>query len=447
MTNTGSSIVTISMFLLLASTQLLSSDLGDDIEDAAERMYQWTRADTSLWGSMAEFCDVYPKRLSGTDNLERGIDWIIATMRQRGWDVTTQRVTVPNWKRGNEWLKMHGQLVKDMKMAGLGGSVNTGGGSVRAAVYVVKSFDELKAHPDEARGKIVVWNVDFTSYGETVAYRYSGASEAARYGAVASLVRSIGPFGMQTPHTGSMGYIDSLPKIPAAAITMEDAMLLQRMQDRGVGTELELMMESHFEDDAVSRNVIIEVPGTSHPEEIVVMGGHIDSWDIGTGAMDDAGGCFVAWRALEMIRDLDLKPKRTIRLCLWTNEENGTRGAQAYADSTKNEHHVVGIECDGGTFRPRGFSGTMPPDMKQDLLDAFEHIELIGASEIRDGEGGADTGPLLKKGIPVMELDVDISRYFWYHHTEADTPDKLNGQEMNDCTYAMAIAAWACANR
>lgn len=437
-------------FLLLvpfAATPVYSLGLGDDIEDAAEAMYKWTRTDTSLWHMMAEFCDYYPKRLSGSDNLERGIDWVIATMRARGWDVRTQNVSVPSWKRGNEWLKMHGVLEKEMKIAGLGGSVSTGVAPLVAEVYVVNSFDDLKTHAEEVKGKIVVWNVEFTTYGETVAYRYGGASEAARYGAVASLVRSIGPFGMQTPHTGGMKYNDSLPKIPAAAISMEDALLLQRMQDRKVKIELELMLVSSWASDANSRNVIIELKGTTHPEEIVVMGGHIDSWDLGTGAMDDAGGCFVAWRALEMMRDLGLKPRRTIRLCLWTNEENGTRGAQAYADSTKNEHHVAGIESDGGTFRPRGFSGTLPPDMKEDLLDAFEHLEIIGASEIRDGDGGADTGPLREKGIPVMELEVDISRYFWYHHTEADTPDKLNPKEMNDCTYAMALAAWACANR
>jgi carboxypeptidase Q len=312
-------------------------------------------------------------------------------------------------------------------------------------VLVVRSFDELRTRQHEARGRIVVWNVEFTTYPATVAYRYNGASEAARYGAVASLVRSVGPFGLQTPHTGGMGYNDSLAKIPAAAITMEDAMMLQRMQDRGERIELELRMQARWEPDAPSRNIIIEIPGTERPNEVVVMGGHIDSWDIGSGAMDDAGGCFVAWRALVHMRTLGMRPKRTIRVCFWTNEENGLRGGITYADSTKQETHVMGIESDYGTFRPVAFSTSAKGDLRAKLDDVVSLLDVVGAAQLRDGEGGADTSPLHERGVPVMELVTD-GRYFWYHHTDADTPDKLDPVEMRQCAYAMALMAWVNAN-
>lgn len=433
--------------LYIASVTAYSGDGAERFRKDADRMLAWTRADNELYPLLANFTDHFPRRISGSVALEQGIDWIIASMRAEGWDVRTQPVMVPNWKRGKESLTMTQPMVRSMPFCGLGGSVGTDGKPLTSQVLVVGSFEELTQRSAEAKGKIVVYNVPFTTYGETVRYRYKGASEAARYGAVASLVRSVGPFGIQTLHTGAMGYNDSLAKIPSGAITIEDALLLKRMQGRGEKIELQLSMEAHWMPEAPSRNVIIEIKGSDLPNEVVVMGGHIDSWDLGTGAMDDAGGGFVSWRVLTMMKRLGLRPKRTIRVCFWTNEENGLRGGKAYAEQTKSEKHVLGLESDAGVFAPTGFTCSDTATVRAFAQDVISLLTPIHATAIETGDGGADTGPLLALGVPTMELSVQGERYFWYHHTEGDTIDKLKESEMNDCVYAMAVMAWCFANR
>ena len=435
------------VLVLLSIPAIAGDDDHPTLTPAEQTLFDRTHADSSLWDLVAEFSDLYPRRLSGTENLEQGIDWIIARMKEGGWTVRTQPVMVPTWIRGRESLRMLSRPHHRLPVAGLGGSVGTGGGPIRGEALVVRSFEHLEELGEAANGKIIVWNVPFTTYGETVRYRYDGPSAAARHGAIASLVRSVGPYGLQTPHTGGMGYANDAPKIPAAAVTMEDAMLMQRMQDRGQPVLLELSMDARFADDRPSRNIIIEIPGSERPDEVVVMGGHIDCWDLGTGAMDDASGCCVTWRALEAIRSMGTTPKRTIRVCFWTNEENGLRGGTAYAEQTSDETHVIAMEVDGGTFQPTGFSGSVDGDLKDDVERLMRSTALVGASELEQGEGGADTSPLHAKGVPVLELTVDTTKYFWYHHTEADTPDKLDPRELNDCAFAMDVMAWGIANR
>jgi carboxypeptidase Q len=433
--------------LLFVSINARSGEAAGQSRPAAAQLMGVLQDGDTLWQQIAEFTDHYPRRLSGTQNLERGIDWLVERLKRDGWDVRTQPAMVPVWVRGKEWCRLvEGGSPHAMPMVGLGGSVSTGGKPLRAEVLVVTSMDDLKANAEKAKGRIVVWNVPFVKYSETVSYRYKGPSEAARYGAVASLVRSIGPYGMQTPHTGNSSYNDSLTKIPAGAITMEDAMLLQRLQDRGEHAVIELYMEGETKPDAPSRNIVFEIKGSEKPEEVVVMGGHIDSWDVGTGAMDDASGAFTTWRALHVIRRAGLKPKRTLRVCFWTNEENGLRGGKAYAEQTKNEKHFAGIEMDGGAFQPKGFSGAIPEPLLIKVKDVMTGLlQPVGATEWKDGEGGADTGPLHELGVPVLELEVDNSKYFWYHHTEADTIDKLDPQDLNKCVYAVAVMAYALA--
>jgi carboxypeptidase Q len=439
------------LLIALVATSTFNLIAGDELSKRfkadANRMLAWTREDRGCYDLIADFTDHYPRRISGSENLEKGLDWLIEKMTSEGWNVKTQPVMVPNWKRGKEALSMTQPMARTMQFCGLGGSVGTDGKPLTAGVLVVKSYDELKQRKAEVPGKIVVYNVPFTTYGETVNYRYNGPSAAAELGAVATLMRSVGPDGIQTVHTGGMGYKDGVPKIPCGAITIEDALLMQRMQDRGENMQLTVSMEAKWMPDAPSRNVIIEIPGSELPNEVVVMGGHIDSWDIGTGAMDDAGGCIAAWRALYMMQQLGMRPKRTIRVCFWTNEENGLRGGEGYAKQTPNEKHLLAIESDAGVFAPTGFNTDAKGAEKAAMEDIAKLLSPVHANNITEGGGGADIGPLKAYRAVMAGLEVQGDRYFWYHHTEGDTVDKLKQHEVNDCVYAMAVLSWCWANR
>ena len=405
--------------------------------------------DSTAYERLAYLCDTFGPRLSGSSNLEKALDWIILEMRSDGLKMARgERVQVPTWIRGNESLDLILPFKKSMAMLGLGGSIATPKGGIKAEVVVVNSFDELDEKQNDVRGKIVLFNAPFTTYGETVQYRYKGASSAARYGALASLIRSVGSWSMNTPHTGVMTYDRDQPKIPHAAITMEDAMMLGRLQKRGEKIVLHLRMEARSVADRWSRNVIAELPGSEFPEEIVVLGGHIDSWDVGQGAHDDAGGCVAAWQAVKLIKELGLQPKRTLRVVLWTNEENGGRGNKNYRDEHFDElkDHILAIESDGGVFNPRGFGFTGSDESRDILTDISRLLLPIDANAIFKGGRAADIAPLNDEGVPVMSLKVDGSKYFWYHHTNADTFDKVDIMEFNRCVAAMAIMGYVVAD-
>ena len=314
-------------------------------------------------------------------------------------------------------------------------------------VLVVGSFAELETRSAEARGRIVLFDVPFTEYRQTVAYRGTGAVAAARHGAVAMLLRSVASFSMNSPHTGGMRYDSTVTKIPAAAITVEDAMLLHRLQNRGVVPTVHLTMSARTLPDAPSRNIVAELRGRELPDEIVVMGGHIDSWDVGQGAMDDAGGVVAAWEALRLMKQLGLRPRRTIRVVGWTNEENGTRGGQGYraAHAAEVERHVFALESDNGAFKPSGIAAVGTDSALAMLRRIAPLLARIGASTVTRGGGEADIGPLLAAGVPGAGLEVDGTRYFWYHHTDADTPDKLNPAEVAQCVAVMAVYAYVLA--
>jgi carboxypeptidase Q len=299
------------------------------------------------------------------------------------------------------------------------------------------------------RGRIVLFNVPFTSYGETVRFRSSGPSRAARYGAVAMLIRSVGPDGLRTPHTGALQYAADAPKIPAAAITTEDADRIQRMADRGEKIVVRLKMEARFERDVESANVVGEIRGRERPDEIVVVGGHLDSWDVGAGASDDGGGCVVTWEALRIMKKLNLRPRRTVRVVLFTNEENGGRGGQAYRDQHRAElaRHIMMLESDGGVFRPVGFGLTGNETARDTVRAIATLLSGIAADQITPGGGGADIGPSVQEGrIPAMSLEVDGSKYFLIHHTPADTIDKIDPVEMAKCAAAVAVMAYVVAD-
>jgi carboxypeptidase Q len=418
--------------------------------EPAARLIGEAVASTFAWDRLAVLTDTIGHRLSGTAALDRAIEWAVAEMKRDGLEnVHTERVMVPKWVRGNESAEIVEPARHQMVMLGLGGSVATPPDGVQAAVLVVHSFEELDANAASARGRIVLYNVPYTSYGETVRYRSAGPSRAARLGAVASLVRAVGPPGLRTPHTGGLQYASEAPKIPAAAITTEDADLLQRMADRNNRVVVRLKMEAHFEPDVPSANVVGEIRGRELPDEVVVVGGHLDSWDVGAGATDDGGGCVVTWEALRIMKKLNLRPRRTVRVVLFTNEENGGRGGIAYRDQHRAElaKHVMMLESDSGVFRPLGvgFTGS---DAARDTIKAIATLlSGIAADQVSPGGGGADIGPSVQEGhIPAMSLDVDGSKYFAIHHTPADTIDKIDPVEMAKCAATVAVMAYVVAD-
>jgi carboxypeptidase Q len=415
----------------------------------AGRLIAAATADSAAWNKLAELTDTYGHRFSGSASLEQAIDWVMERMKAEGLqNVRGEPVMVPRWIRGHERAELLAPRYLKLPMLGLGGSVGTPEGGITAEVLVVTSFDDLRARAAEAHGKIVLFDVPFTSYGATVRYRYLGATEAAKAGAVGVLIRSVGPYGMRTPHTGTMAPYDStITKIPAAAITMEDAAMLHRMQQRGERIVVRQEMEAHFLPDSPSRNVIGEIVGREKPDEIVVIGGHIDSWDVGTGAMDDAGGVVIAWEAVRLLHKLGLRPRRTVRVVGWTNEENGGRGGQGYRDAHRAEldKHVLAIESDGGVFKPVGFGFTGSDSARATLRQIVGLLRPIGADSLLPQGGGADIGPIMALGVPGMAHVVDGTKYFWYHHTEADNVDKLDPREVAQNVAAMAVMAYIVA--
>ena len=390
-------------------------------------------------------------RLSGSAGLERAITWALAEMKKDGLDnVRAEKVMVPHWVRGEESLEMLSPVSQKLTVLGLGNSVGTPAAGISADAVVVHNFAELDALGEQVRGKIVVYNAAFTSYGATVQYRLNGASRAARYGAVAALVRSITPVSLQTPHTGAMNYDPQQPKIPVAAITIEGAELLQRTYDRGDKISLRLKMEAKFLPDAESANVIAELKGTERPDEIVLIGGHYDSWDVGQGAHDDGGSCIAAWEAIRLLKELGLRPRRTIRVVLFTNEENGLRGGNAYRDAHRAElsKHIIAIESDSGIYRPEGFglAATAPPLVRSNMMEISKLLTGIDSHRIGASGGGADIGPIMREGVLGANLDVEGSRYFDIHHTHADTLDKIDPRDLSLVVATMAVMAYTIAD-
>src|SRR5688572_20363766 len=400
---------------------------------------------------LAHLTDHIGHRLSGSKGLERAIEWALAEMKRDGLDnVRGEKVMVPHWVRGEESLEMTAPRAVSLAMLGLGNSVGTPAEGITAEAVVVRNFTELDALGEKVRGKIVVYNVPYTNYGATVQYRGSGPSRAARYGAVAAIVRSITPISLQSPHTGSLNYDQQQPKIPAAAISIEAAELLQRMHDRGDRMTLRLKMEAKFLPDAESANVIAELRGSEKPDEIVLISGHYDSWDVGQGAHDDAGGCIIAWEAVRLLKELGLRPRRTIRVVLYTNEENGLRGGNAYRDTHRGElaKHIFAIESDSGTYRPEGLglAATAPPQVRSNLHEIAKLLKGIGADGIAASGGGADIGPIMREGVVGSSLDVEGSKYFDIHHTASDTLDKIDPRDLQLCVATMAVFAYTIAD-
>lgn len=424
--------------------------ISDRYRTAADRIMTGALADSAAYDRLARLTDTFGHRLSGSQSLERAIDWVLAEMRKDGLEnVRGERVMVPHWVRGAESAELITPRRYKLHMLGLGRSVGTPKAGITAPVMVVTSFDDLTKRAAEARGKIVLFNVPFTTYGETVQYRGRGASAAARVGAVAALVRSVASNSISSPHTGAMTYDSTVAtKIPTAALSVEDAELLARMYKRGDRLVVRLKMEAATLPDVPSRNVVAELRGSERPDEVVVLGGHIDSWDVGQGAMDDGGGSVAAWEAVRLLKRLGLRPKRTLRIVLWTNEENGLRGATGYRDAHAAEldKHVMAMESDGGVFKPLGFEVASTPEGVAMTRDIGSLLGRIGANNMEAGGPDADVGPLYQRGVPTLSLNVDRTRYFWYHHSEGDTMDKLDPRELAECVAAMAVMSYVIAD-
>ena len=441
------------MKIILIVAVMLSQSFGESIKskyvETSLKIISKSLTDSTAYNRLGYMCDTFGPRLSGSKNLENAINWILKEMNSDGLEnVRGEKVAVPTWIRGKESATLLSPFKKELSMLGLGGSIATPRGGLKAEVIVVNDWDELESRSNEVPGKIVLFNAPFTSYGETVAYRYSGASAAAKHGAVASLIRSIGPWSMNTPHTGVMAYNDDVQKTPHAALTMEDAMMLSRIHDRGNKIIVKLDMNARMVADRWSHNVLGEIKGSIYPEEVVVVGGHIDSWDVGQGAHDDGGACIASWEVLRLIKELGLKPKRTIRCVMWTNEENGGKGNKGYRDMHMDEmdKHVLAIESDGGVFSPKGFGFSGNDSARKIVEEIHALMKPIGANTISEGGRAADVAPLNDEGVPVMSLKVEGSKYFWYHHTNADTFDKVDFNEFNRCIAAMAIMAYVVAD-
>jgi len=453
-----------------------AGDLADQYRSVADRLIDAALADNDGYQKLAYLCDRIGPRLSGMPSLDRAIKWSEATMKNDGLsNVRVIPVKVPKWVRGAESAQMLEPESKPLHMLGLGMSVGTPKGGITADVVVVDDFDQLnKLGADGVRGKIVVYNEKWVNYGATGQYRRAGPSIAASLGAVAVLVRSVTPLAMQIPHTGTLDYDEAQPKIPAAALTIEDAMMLGRYAAQKLPIKIHLEMAAHMEPDADSGDVMGEIPGREHPEEVVVLGGHVDSWDVGRGAQDDGSGIITSLQAVALIKKLGLQPRRTIRVVFWVNEENGGRGGEAYrtwvGDAIKN--HVAAIEMDGGAEAPQGFgygaggfaggggrgrggrgrgaAASVPNQAEENSIAMLKQVggllNRINAGEIAAGGGGSDIGPLMRDGVPGLSERSIGTHYFDWHHTETDTLDKVNPEDFRKSIAALAVMSYVLAD-
>lgn len=455
-----SRVVGCALFLLaLAPTlgaQTAPSPIRDRYRADADRLIDAALQDSSGYARLGALVDTFGNRLSGSESLERAIDWILSEMKRDGLEnVRGEPVMVPHWVRGVESATLVSPRSQPLHMLGLGGSVGTPAGGITATVLVVRDFDELHRRAAEAKGKIVLFDYPFPAnkppfagYSEAVAYRGLGATEAAKVGAVASLIRSVASFSIQSPHTGALRYDSVTAKIPAAALSVEDAEMLHRMQDRGEKVVVSLSMSARTLPDAPSRNAVAELRGSTRADEVVVLGGHIDSWDVGQGAMDDGGGSVAAWEAVRLMKQLGLRPRRTVRVVLWTNEENGGRGGRGYRDAHARElgAHVAAMESDNGIFKPVGFRFVGGDSALAVARSVGALLQRIGAGAVEPGEGEADIGPLIQAGVPGFGLDVDGSRYFWYHHSQADMLNVIDRADFQRCVVTLAVMAYVLAD-
>ena len=418
------------------------------------------------WARLAYLCNNIGPRLSGSPQAEAAVQYVAGELRKLGLEVKLEKVSVPHWVRGQEtaeltqYTGMAPGTTQKIVLTALGGSVATPKEGITAEVLVVNNFDELQALGRErVAGKIVLFNARFDqqladngfagqAYGQAAIYRGIGASAAARLGAVAAMNRSAGGADYRLPHTGALRYADDAPKIPGASIAAEDADLLVQLTREGP-VRMHLVLTPEILADAPSFNVVADLKGSEHPEQIVIVSGHLDSWDLGRGAIDDGAGVVMAMQTAQVLKQIGLRPKRTIRVIAWMNEENGLAGGRAYAADHKSEiaNHFAAIEADLGAGHPVGFYASGKPEVLTLLQPLAVILQSQGAGVTREaGETGSDIGPLGAAGVPTFAPIQDARTYFNYHHTAADTLDKVNPKELQENCAVVAALAFTLAN-
>jgi hypothetical protein len=431
-----------------------------------KRLQQAALSSDYAYRQVAHLADNIGPRLSGSAQAAKAVEYVANELKAIGCDVQLEKVSVPHWVRGEEtaalvqWPGMAENTTQKIVLCALGGSVATPSEGITAAVVAVKNFDELKAMPrDKVAGKIVLFNYPFDkqmaaegrggqAYGEAVVYRSDGPSAAARQGAVACLICSVGGADYRIPHTGQTKYADDAPKIPAGAATAEDADLIVDLVKQGP-VKMKLVLTPQTLPEVESANVIGDIKGSEHPEQVVIVSGHLDSWDLGTGAIDDGAGVAVSMEAANLIQKLHLKPKRTIRVIAWMNEENGLGGSKQYAKDHEKDwaNHFATMETDGGAGHPVGLNVKGKPEVKAMLKPIAAVLQESGAGVLALSEhAGADIEPMEKAGVPAFAPIQDSRFYFDYHHTAADTLDKIVPKELAENSAVVAVWAYALAN-
>jgi carboxypeptidase Q len=431
-----------------------------------KRLQQAALRSDYAYRQVAHLANKIGPRLSGSAQAAKAVAYVASELRAIGCEVQLEKVMVPHWVRGEEaaaLVQFPGQAentTQKIVLCALGASVATPADGIIAEVIAVRNFDELKALPrDKVAGKIVLFNYPFDkqmaaegrggeAYGQAVVYRGDGPSAAARQGAVACLVRSVGGADYRLPHTGQTNYAQDVPKIPAGAVTAEDADLIADLVRQGP-VKMKLILTPQQLPDVESHNVIGDIKGSEHPEQVIIVSGHLDSWDLGTGAIDDAAGVAVSMEAANLIQKLHLKPKRTIRVIAWMNEENGLAGSKQYGKDHAKEmsNHFAAMETDGGAGHPLGVNIKGKPEIKKTLAPVAAILQESGAGILNLVEHcGADIEPLEKAGVPAFSPIQDSRFYFNYHHTAADTLDKIVPKELAENSAVVAVLAYALAN-
>lgn len=448
------------VFLLVAaSTTLLYSQMSvvQRYDSVAKEIVREALGSNRSYEMLHDLCTTIGHRISGSPQAAKAVEWSRKMMVSYGFDnVHLEPVMVPRWVRGPveeaELIFASGKREK-LPITALGGSVGTPADGIVAELIEVKSFDELRRLGDMAKGKIVFFNrpmdrtqiSTFAAYGGAVDQRGGGAIMAAQAGGVAALVRSMTTRIDDFPHTGGMGYVDSVKKVPGIAISTLQAERISNLLAQGERLKIHFKLSAQTLPDVESFNVVGELTGTEKPGEIIVIGGHLDSWDIGQGAHDDGSGCVQSIEALRILKKFGLKPKRTIRAVMFMNEENGLRGGIAYAAKDRpGEKHIVAFESDEGGFLPLGF-GINDSAVYKRISPWAPLFAFFGADRIRLGGGGADIGPMGQKGIPLMSLIVDTHRYFDSHHSDNDNLTAVNERELALGAAAMAILTYVMA--